>query len=461
MSPSRTTRISRLAGLSTTGRKTTMFIAVSALACAPHVMPVAALAQETPPSTPPAEPAAPPAPANDVPPAPPTPAPAADAPKVDVDQIRTAARAAMQKGQWADAVNAWSTVLQFVPGDEEALRGRTRAQQMLEGGTVLNDVATDRDLLRQQVAAQFKADMQRAQTFLQRQDFDQAKLAAVSARTRLDLARNVLPQADFVRMSDEAEKLVETITDQSREFQLQQDQRARAEQSASSAAASRTEAENRAKKVTEILVNVRKLQMQQKYREALQVLEGALELDPTNPAALTLRDALMTTITYQKYTETMRRGSIGQAEMQQEAQRAMVPPSVNLTGLASAAPARWSPTQKTGWVSDRRVREPEYGASGYRESPQNMATLARLHNTSLPVPLGNGQTLERPSRTSRTRPRLTSTLTGPRSRCWSGRAADHGEPGSGQRACGDGVAPRAGDSAQQERRRSTKRTAGL
>ena len=38
----------------------------------------------------------------------------------------------------------------------------------------------------------------------------------------------------------------------------------------------------RTKKVNEILQNVRKLQMPQKYKEALQVLEGALELEPNN-----------------------------------------------------------------------------------------------------------------------------------------------------------------------------------
>mgnify|MGYP003339634473 CR=1 FL=1 len=130
-------------------------------------------------------------------------------PSVDVEQIRSAAQSAMKKGEWSQASNGWTTLLQLLPGDEEAVRERARAQAMLEGGTVIQSVSSDREIRRQQATAQFTADVKRAQGLLAQQDYDQAKLAAVTARTRLDLARNVLNAQEFEQMSSQAEKLVE------------------------------------------------------------------------------------------------------------------------------------------------------------------------------------------------------------------------------------------------------------
>ncbi|MEY4942396.1 MAG: hypothetical protein RL254_577 [Planctomycetota bacterium] len=251
---------------------------------------------------------------------------------VDTEQIRDAAQAAMKKGEWSQAANGWATLLQFLPGDEEATRERTRAQSMLEGGTVIGSVSSDREVRRQQATAQFSSDMKRSQSLLAQQDYDQAKLAAVTARTRLDLARNVLNAAEFEQMSTDAEKLVDQISEEARQHKLTVDQKARTSQGEQSASSQRTEAENRTKRVNDILLNVRKLQMQQKYTEALQVLDSALALDPNNSAALTLRDALHTTEMYVRFAETQKRRSYGFSRLEDEALEATVPQRVNVSG---------------------------------------------------------------------------------------------------------------------------------
>ena len=314
---------------------------------------------------------------------------------VNAEQIRTAAQAAMKKGEWSQAANGWSTLLQFLPGDEEATRERARAQAMLEGGTVIGSVSSDREVRRQQATAQFTADIKRAQGLLTQQDYDQAKLAAVTARTRLDLARNVLGAAEFEQMSAESEKLVDQIGEESRQHKLATDQQARTSQGEQTATAQRTEAENRTKRVNEILLNVRKLQMQQKYTEALQVLDSALALDPNNSAALTLRDALHTTEMYVRYAETQKRRSYGYSRLNDEALEATVPPHVNVSG-AGPRSTNALVTYPEDWqeLSDRRVREPDYGASGYREAEVNIPTWNKLQSTTLPVPFSTGPTLE-------------------------------------------------------------------
>ncbi|NBQ15758.1 MAG: hypothetical protein EBU31_14410, partial [Proteobacteria bacterium] len=314
---------------------------------------------------------------------------------VDTEQIRAAAQAAMKKGEWSQAANGWSALLQFVPGDEEATRERARARTMLEGGTVIGSVSSDREVRRQQATAQFTADIKRAQGLLTQQDYDQAKLAAVTARTRLDLARNVLGAAEFEQMSAESEKLVDQISEESRQHKLATDQQARTSQGEQTATAQRTEAENRTKRVNEILLNVRKLQMQQKYTEALQVLDSALALDPNNSAALTLRDALHTTEMYVRYAETQKRRSYGYSRLDDEALEATVPPHVNVSGPGPRS-TNALVTYPEDWqeLSDRRVREPDYGASGYREAEVNIPTWNKLQSTTLPVPFSTGPTLE-------------------------------------------------------------------
>jgi phage terminase small subunit len=142
-------------------------------------------------------------------------APAADTVPVTTEQIRAAARAVMKEGRWLEAANAWGTLLHFLPGDDEATRERTRAQSMLEGGTVSGSVSSDREVRRQQATTEFKSDMKRSQSLLAQKDYEQAKLAAVAARTRLDLARNVLNAAEFDQMSTDAEKLVAQIGQES------------------------------------------------------------------------------------------------------------------------------------------------------------------------------------------------------------------------------------------------------
>ncbi|MFM8817953.1 MAG: carbamoyl-phosphate synthase domain-containing protein, partial [Phycisphaerales bacterium] len=306
-----------------------------------------------------------------------------------------AVREAMKKGEWAQAANGWSVVLQYLPGDEEAVRERARAQSMLEGGSVIGTVSTDREVRRQQATAQFKADLQRAQSLLSREDYDQAKLAAVTARTRLDLARNVLGAQEFESMSAEAERLIEQVTEESRQFRLAEEQKARTGQQEQSASSQRTEAENRAKKVNEILMTVRKLQMQQKYSEALQVLDSALALDPNNTAALTLRDAIHTTDMYVRFAEAQKRRAYGLSRLEEEALDATIPPRVNVSGPGPRS-TNALVTYPEDWqeLSDRRIREPDYGASGYREAEANVPTWNRLRTASLPVPFSSGPTLE-------------------------------------------------------------------
>jgi type II secretory pathway component GspD/PulD (secretin)/tetratricopeptide (TPR) repeat protein len=376
------TCVSRRLNLSFTSARTAMALAVfAAVLAAP-----AARAQEPKPAEPD------PAPSQDAPkqaePAPEASkatAPSTDAPKLDPEQVRTAAQDAMKKGQWQAAMTAWAQVLSALPGDEEAVRERARAQSMLEGGSVIDTVVGDREIRRQQAVAEFNSAIKRAEDYLARQDYDNASLAAQTARVRLDVARGVLPPADMERMSAQAEQLITKIKDDAREHKLETEQKSKASLGASSEASRRSEAENRANKVASILVEVRKLQARQQYEAALQALGAAIEIDPLNPSVLALRDALQTTIRYVHFSETQKRRSYGFSRLTDEAVEATVPPHVNVNGPGPRSTNALL-TYPEDWETltyRRDGRDPN--APGFHDSEENLAAW-RVLNEQMQVP---------------------------------------------------------------------------
>jgi type II secretory pathway component GspD/PulD (secretin) len=67
------------------------------------------------------------------------------------------------------------------------------------------------------------------------------------------------------------------------------------------------QAQDKARKLNESIDRVRSLQIEQKYEEALQVVESQiLFLDPTNPTGLLLRDVLSDTIVWRRYNDINR-----------------------------------------------------------------------------------------------------------------------------------------------------------
>ena len=88
----------------------------------------------------------------------------------------------------------------------------------------------------------------------------------------------------------------------------------------------------KARIIRENLIRVRHLQAELKYREALQVLDEILFIDPQNPAALALRDVIRTTEIYRKYSDYQQQRAFGEASVALENQRLQQIPFRNLSG---------------------------------------------------------------------------------------------------------------------------------
>lgn len=173
---------------------------------------------------------------------------------------------------------------------------------------VLSDSPASLEFLDAVVASldQPTAAMRRADELLGQEDFDAAERAALTARIGLRNNPSTLPQDQYEKLCAQAEQQLDRI-DQARE----RTRTARGEQAGSEvlqhikATEQHTEA-IREREVNERLSRVRQLQQQQKYGQALQVVDEVLFLDQKNPTALLLKDVLETTQIYKECVEQQR-----------------------------------------------------------------------------------------------------------------------------------------------------------
>ena len=130
--------------------------------------------------------------------------------------------------------------------------------------------------------------------------------------------------------------------------------------------------------ITEAIDRARALQQEQKYTEALEVVENQiLFLDPINPAGLLLRDTYRDILIYMTSNDSARRRNHSISILQEQNNEANVPPT-----RIYSYPADWPS------ISATRV-----GAEATNETPADRRVLATLENTTLPAQF-NDNTLE-------------------------------------------------------------------
>jgi len=213
---------------------------------------------------------------------------------------------------------------------------------------VLSDSPASLEFLDAVVASldQPTAAMRRADELLGQQDFDAAERAAMAARIGLRDNRSALPEDEYERLCAQAEQQLDRI-DQARE----RARAARGEQASREvlqhieATEQHTEA-IREREVNERLNRVRQLQQQEKYGQALQVIDEVLFIDQKNPTALLLKDVLETTQMYKECVEQQRLFEQEHPELALQNQerlslphRYMAAPSIDqISALAQGAP---------------------------------------------------------------------------------------------------------------------------
>jgi Flp pilus assembly secretin CpaC len=238
------------------------------------------------------------------------------------------------------------------------------------GGNLLENVVQQNQAVRQSATAEFNNDLNEAARSLDRGDLQRARELAAQARVKVAAARNAFTNEDmegFGRQVDdmlaridsrEAETRAAAISAQSEENRL------RAEEAAEQQRMGKERA------IGEAIARVRALQLERKYSEALQIVEGQILFrDPINPTGLLLRDVLSDSLLWQQAHDITRRKARSIVANELENAEAGILPADIID-----FPADWPA------ISDRRGTP-----VAFTEAEENRRALATLQSKRIPV----------------------------------------------------------------------------
>lgn len=306
-------------------------ISSAAGAAAPALAEVALAAQPTDGQAQPESAPAEPAPAAEPPPATDR---FTEAAKFDAQRLITEADAAFQAGRYAEAAqkyteasSTYGTYLdaqQTVYVKDRAVEARTRLGGA--GGNLLQQVGQQRDLMREEATVVYDNLVGRSKKSLEAGDTAEARNLAAQARLNWNnaFANGLFSDEEYRAKAtaiDELLRSIDAAEDQIRRTEI--DSRAKSIEAEARDAGSREKSE-REKKINENLDRLRALQAEQKYEEALQVTEQILFLDPTNPAALLMKDIIQDVIWYREWERLQRAKTGSWFEESLEVQRGMI-----------------------------------------------------------------------------------------------------------------------------------------
>ncbi len=334
-------------------------------------------------------PAPKPAPQPEATPTPPAPAPSA-APAQD-DLIKAAMRAEAQRmlaeadqaytqSRFARAADLYDALLSrmrsYLNADEiaRAEQNRSEARVRMEAnvGRNLGQATVEGlDLQRQQAMAEFNNLMERSAAALAAGESGKANDLAASARLSISRSRGAFSDAEMTGFNKRVDDQIRAIEAKREEISERERKRAEEERTKTEQERQATLARDRERKINESIDRVRALQQERKYRDALQVTEQVLFLDPNNPTALLLKDILRDIVIYQEYNDVQRDKQFRHALATIDNERAMLP----ATGMIEY-PSDWP---------KKSFQRGETAA--YNEPPENRRVLADLASKRFPANL--------------------------------------------------------------------------
>jgi general secretion pathway protein D len=293
-----------------------------------------------------------------------------------VEAARTAAREALSRSEWKKAIDLWSAVLSAVPGDAEAAKALSRAQAALDQGSLINEVGTDIALRKQRAQVEVAAALKGAEKSIEGGDYSSAERQVLGAKATLARYEGDFPADEFKSLMSSLDRAFDLARQGSMDADLRRRVQSDAEAERAASERKQSEAAARTKAINDRLDRVRRLQLELKYDEAIQVVDEILFIDPNNVAAQTLRQAFKASKLYRDYSSIEVRRGEAYANFSKEALDRTVPPTPNMTGPGPKSvsslleyPEDWPA------LSEMRLRN---RASGYSETPANRQAMAAL-----------------------------------------------------------------------------------
>jgi len=236
---------------------------------------------------------------------------------------------------------------------------RILVQDQRQPGDPLEGFVERQQRVVQEARAEFENLLSESQRLAESGDFESARQRALEARLVIQGVSERLAASEREERLEQVESRLTQIsaTQEQARLAAQQEQQAQLERQAREA--EREAAQDRERKIREALRRVRDLQVNMKYREALDVVEDQiLLLDPTNPAGLLLRDVLRDTALWTEYNRANREMMWNMSEQALDNMEATVPP-INIIEFPTDWPAisvsRTDPTGLAQSPEDRRV----------------------------------------------------------------------------------------------------------
>ncbi len=236
-------------------------------------------------------------------------------------------------------------------------------------GNLLTNVMETRAVVREQAIAEFDNFVAQAQDALKQGDFERARSLAGRARLAIVDRREVFSEAEVNGRVQRQESLLTSIRGAEESSRV-----AEIERRAADVQRQKTDAESRQRaekdrKIIENLDRIRALQQEQKYQEALQVVEQVLFLDPENPAGLLLKDVLRDVVIYREWDKTQRERSYSYAAETLEMSKGLIIPKALMS-----YPTDWPE------LSFRRGE-----TAAFVDTPEDRRVLAELEGRSIPA----------------------------------------------------------------------------
>lgn len=293
-------------------------------------------------------------------------------------RILAEADQAFRDGRYAEAQTKYNRLLSQFGGflsaadlDHVEQQATSAALQLgrQPGANVLDETQQSLEVIRERARALYASQIEQLKTALASGDFSAAGLSGGEARLTAQRHRNVLPEAEYQGMLDQADRWLSQVEQARSSAEIAERERIEAELRRLQSLRDNEQRAERQRLINENISRVRALQLEQKYDEALQVVDQILALDPLNPAGLLLRDVLEDTKIYRNYYTIQRDKALSYAWQTNQNEEALVAPETII-----GYPSDWPQ------ISFKRGEPMQFS-----ESAVNRAVLATMQDKRIPV----------------------------------------------------------------------------
>jgi len=210
--------------------------------------------------------------------------------RAKANQLLEQGKKALAEGNADQAARCFQQALDLVPQMQEATDLLQQAQALTgEQGGALSVLEQKRRIRRQQADVEFDKDLRRSSEQLlsasSAADFDAAAESARLAENMIQANKNLYAEGEYRERLTEVETRLSGIAQRRDDWDRAQVQQQLAEMAKAEAQRAQRAKEQLDQQISTLMENAKTLRAEQKYSEALEVVQQILRLQPTNPWA--------------------------------------------------------------------------------------------------------------------------------------------------------------------------------